>query len=62
MQKKRHNLYFPPKLHEKIERLAAVDMRSFNSEVMVLLAQIVEQRREDLSEEKQEIKQDEKTS
>lgn len=54
MKKIRHNLYFPPKLHKQIEQLAELDMRTFNSEVMALLVQIIEQRRGDLPEEKQE--------
>lgn len=54
METRRHNLYIPQELYEKIQYLADKDLRTFNKECVFLLGQIVEQRREDLQEYYQE--------
>lgn len=48
METKRHNLYIPQELYEKLQFLANKDLRTFNKECIFLLAQMVEQRRDDL--------------
>jgi len=57
METVRHNLYIPQELYEKIQHLAGKDLRSFNRECLFLLGQIVEQRRDDLSDFQQEKKE-----
>ena len=56
METKRHNLYIPLELYEKLQFLASKDFRSFNQECVALLTQIVEKRRDDLGDIKQEKK------
>lgn len=62
MDTKRHNLYIPTKLYEKIEYLRQKDMRSFNKECIFLLVQAVEHRREDLEGFEEQEKKDESIS
>lgn len=54
MKTRRHNLYIPLELYEKLQYLADKDMRSFNMECIFLLGQMVEQRRDDLQDFRQE--------
>lgn len=54
METRRHNLYLPQELYEKLQFLADKDLRTFNKECVFLLGQMVEQRREDLQEYYQE--------
>lgn len=54
METKRHNLYIPQELYDKLQFLADKDLRTFNKECVFLLGQMVEQRREDLQEYYQE--------
>lgn len=58
METKRHNLYLPLELYEKLQFLADKDLRTFNKECVFLLGQIVEQRRDDLLDFYQENKND----
>lgn len=41
-KKKRHNLYLPKNLHNKIELVARSQMRSFNNQCIVFLMQALE--------------------
>lgn len=53
----RLNLYFPPEsqeLYAKIKHLAKKDLRSMNMECIALLTQMMEQRRDDLQDFRQE--------
>lgn len=54
METRRHNLYLPQELYEKLQFLADKDLRTFNKECVFLLGQMVEQRRDDLQDFYQE--------
>lgn len=58
MKTKRHNLYIPQELYNKLQFLADKDLRTFNKECVFLLGQMVEQRRGDLQKYYQDKKQD----
>lgn len=57
METKRHNLYLPLELYEKLQFLADKDLRTFNKECVFLLAQVVEMHRDELIDFEQEKKQ-----
>ena len=59
METKRHNLYLPLELYEKLQFLADKDLRTFNKECVFLLTQIVEMHRDELIDFEQEKKEDE---